>query len=129
VPVDQLPSLPPTPIRYEESNGGPNDASRARRLDWAKLLERVFAADVLVCPRCEGAMRPLAVVYDERTARKILTHLGLPSRAPPRGRARSRGQLDLPAAFAHQEGIDPSNLHIYTICSQSSPKNAARPNF
>ncbi len=74
-------------------------------------------------------MRPLAVVYDERTARKILTHLGLPSRAPPRGRARSRGQLDLPAAVAHQEGIDPSNLHIYTICSQSSPKNAARPNF
>ena len=41
----------PTPIRYEESNGGPNDASRARHLDWAKLLERVFAADVLVCLR------------------------------------------------------------------------------
>ena len=29
MPVDQLPSLPPTPIRYEESNGGLNDASRA----------------------------------------------------------------------------------------------------
>jgi len=28
VPVDQLPSLAPTPIRYEESNGGPSDASR-----------------------------------------------------------------------------------------------------
>jgi hypothetical protein len=54
----------------------PSDASpfadgpppRSRRLAWAELLRRVFAVDVLECPRCGGRMRLLAE---------------LPSRAPP----------------------------------------------
>ena len=33
---------------------GPSDPERPRRLDWATLLRRAFAIDVLVCPRCEG---------------------------------------------------------------------------
>ena len=36
---------------------GPSDPTRARRLDWATLLRRSFALDVLVCPRCQGLMR------------------------------------------------------------------------
>ncbi|MBM4393938.1 MAG: ATP-dependent helicase HrpA [Deltaproteobacteria bacterium] len=60
---------------------GPDDPARERRLDWAKLLKRAFAIDVLVCPRCAGPMRLIALIDDERIARKILTHLGLPTRA------------------------------------------------
>ena len=53
-------------------------------------------------------MRLVAFIDDERLARKILDHLGLPSRAPPRGRRR-RGQLLLPLAIAaaDADGIDP----------------------
>ena len=59
----------------------------ARRLDWAALLQRVFAIDVLECPNCSGRMRILAFITDPLVTRRILDHLGLPSsrpRAPPR---------------------------------------------
>ena len=41
-------------------------------------------------------MRLVAVIQDERVARRILEHLGLPARAPPRGRPwRAAGQEQL----------------------------------
>ena len=46
-------------------------------------MKRVHAIDVLVCPSCQGPMRVVAFIEDERIARRILEHLGLPSRAPP----------------------------------------------
>lgn len=36
----------------------------ARRLDWATLLMRVFAIDVLECPKCQGRMRVLALISE-----------------------------------------------------------------
>jgi hypothetical protein len=68
----------------------------------------VFALDVLECARCRGQMRVVAFVDDERVAAKILAHLGLPARAPPRGRPR-RGQQLLPLGdvTADLDGIDP----------------------
>jgi hypothetical protein len=36
-------------------------------------------------------MRPIAVIEDERVARKILEHLQLPARAPPRGTFATKG--------------------------------------
>jgi hypothetical protein len=62
----------------------PCSASR-RRLDWASLLKRVFAADVLVCDSCGGAMRILAVLPKGDASRAILEHLGLPTEPPPPG--------------------------------------------
>jgi hypothetical protein len=59
-------------------------ASR-RRLDWASLLKRVFATDVLVCDACGGAMRILAILPEGATGRAILEHLGLPTELPPPG--------------------------------------------
>lgn len=59
------------------------------RIDWASLLKRVFAVDVLQCGRCDGRMRVLAVIDDPRAVKKILEHLGLPAvaidTAPARG--------------------------------------------
>ena len=67
---------------------GPDDPERARRLEWSKLLKRTFAIDVLTCSRCLGRKQLVALIENERVARRILDHLGLPSRAPPRGAAR-----------------------------------------
>ena len=83
-----------------------------RRLDWAKLLKRVFAVDVLECARCGSAISLVAFIDDEPRARKILLdHLGLSSRAPPRGRQR-RGQqlLPMPHALVRGEYRDRTNL-------------------
>ena len=58
-------------------------AVRARRLSWSELMRRVFEVDVLECPRCQGPMRILAAIEQPEVIRRILTHLGLPPRAPP----------------------------------------------
>ena len=71
----------------DERSAGPSDAGRPRRLEWAQLLKRVFAIDVLTCQRCGGPMRLISIVA-EPTASEILARFGLPSRAPPRGLSR-----------------------------------------
>ena len=61
---------------------------RPRRLAWAELLRRVFAADVLERPRCGGRMRLLATIHPPEATEAILECLALPSRAPPMAAAR-----------------------------------------
>jgi 23S rRNA U2552 (ribose-2'-O)-methylase RlmE/FtsJ len=63
----------------------------ARRLDWAALLLRVFAIDVLECPKCEGRMRILAVITDPDAVERILEHFELPTE-PPRSSRDPPGQ-------------------------------------
>jgi hypothetical protein len=55
---------------------------RERRLDWAALLRRVFAVDVLQCPRCNGRMKIVSFITDPLVACRILDHVGLPSALP-----------------------------------------------
>jgi hypothetical protein len=60
-------------------------ADRERRLTWAELMRRVFAVDVLECPRCCGRLRILAVITSLKAIRAILDCLagGRNSRSPP----------------------------------------------
>ena len=51
-------------------------------------MQRIFAVDILECGRCQGRMRILAVIDQPEVIAKILTHLGLPARAPPPNPAR-----------------------------------------
>ena len=94
--------------RPEATYAGPDDPERERRLPWAVLLQRTFGFEVLVCPKCSGPMRLVAAIEDPAIARKILDHLKLPSRAPPRGRPwspqRSLALDRLDDAF---DGVDP----------------------
>ena len=78
----QVPSIESLPLASttEASDGL---SSRPRRLGWAELLRRVFAIDVLECPRCGARMRWLSVVHPPEATRTILECLDLPARAPP----------------------------------------------
>ncbi len=58
------------------------------RIDWASLLRRTLHVDVLQCPKCHGRLRVLAVITERDPVTRILSHLGLPTRAPPLARAR-----------------------------------------
>jgi hypothetical protein len=80
-PVEAVPAPLPRPLEAPRSN-------RPRRLAWADLLRRVFAADVLECPRCGSRTRLLAAIHPPDTTRAILECLALPSRAPPADAAR-----------------------------------------
>ena len=68
--------------------GSTEGAQTARApLDWADLLRRTFAIEVLQCGRCGGKRRVLAHVTGTG-AKAFLDHLGLPSRPPPLAPAR-----------------------------------------
>jgi len=56
-PVPPLPPPIERPGAWLIQPDYPDDPTRARRLDWAKLFQRAWAVDVLVCPRCKGRMR------------------------------------------------------------------------
>ncbi|MGH6692275.1 MAG: hypothetical protein ACREF4_16525 [Gammaproteobacteria bacterium] len=93
----------PTVARFTSGVRARRRRARARHcLSWAQLLQRVFLVDVLQCPRCAGRMRLIAAIVDRKVAARILAHLGLPARAPPRCPARekpsagSREESDLP---------------------------------
>ena len=63
---------------------------RAARLSWARLLKRVFELDLEHCPNCGGALKIIAAILEQPAIEKILTHLGLQARAPPRAPARGQ---------------------------------------
>jgi hypothetical protein len=62
-----------------------NDCAHTPRrwIAWAKLMQRVFAVDVLECPRCGGKMKILATIHPPEATAAILESLGLSPRAPP----------------------------------------------
>ena len=68
---------------------------RPQRISWARLLERVFEIDMQRCPRCcAGEPKIIAAILERAVIGKILTHLGLDSRPPPRSKAREAGHED-----------------------------------
>lgn len=89
---DPLHAAPtPTP----DPTPGGTKRPRRRRVPWAELLRRVFAVDVLLCPRCGGQMAVIAYITEAAVLAKILSHLGLPSAPPPILPARLPEQTEL----------------------------------
>jgi hypothetical protein len=61
---------------------------RRRYLLWVELLARVFAFQLL-CTRCGGPLRPIAVVTERDAAARVLRHLDLATAPPPLAPARA----------------------------------------
>jgi hypothetical protein len=68
-----------------------SDISRkAFRKNWARLIQKIYNVDPLLCPKCLGSMKIISFIEDEQIIRKILKHLGLweiKQRPPPRANA------------------------------------------
>ena len=56
-------------------------------MSWARLLKRVFEIDLGHCPNCAGELKIIAAIPEAPVIERILTHLGLCARAPPRAPA------------------------------------------
>ena len=56
---------------------------------WAELLKRTFGVDVLLCPKCQGPMKLVAMGTDPRSVTRYLAGIGeltgVPDRSPSRG--------------------------------------------
>jgi hypothetical protein len=58
---------------------------QAFRKNWARLIQKIYHVDPLLCPKCFGSMRIIAFIDDEQLVKKILKHLDLweVKRKPP----------------------------------------------
>ena len=58
------------------------------RIDWARLMWRVWAVDVLLCPGCGGRMKMIAALTEREAIVRILEHLGVSTEMPRMRRSR-----------------------------------------
>jgi len=65
-------------------------SSKEFRKNWARLIQKIYDVDPLLCPKCLGSMRIIAFIEEEQLVKKILKHLNLwdVRRKPP---ARAHG--------------------------------------
>ncbi len=47
------------------------------RRNWARLIQKIYQIDPLLCPKCQGAMKVISFIEDHALIKKILIHLGL----------------------------------------------------
>jgi len=55
----------------------PVENNKAFRKNWARLIQKIYEVDPLICPKCKGAMRIISFIEDPSVIREILMHLGL----------------------------------------------------
>ena len=80
-------SFPLRQARPRDLKRGRSRAGRAGAHELGRLLKRVFDIDIERCPNCGGGLKIIAAIEDPPVIDKILSHLGLPTRAPPRAPA------------------------------------------
>lgn len=76
----------PSPLTAPDQGGGGGQAIQAprrHRVEWARLIARVFQADLTPCPAGGGHMKIIAALTDLHSIRAYLEGVGLPARAPP----------------------------------------------
>ena len=49
----------------------------AYRKSWARLIQKIYEVDPLICPKCRGTMRIIRSIEDQEVVKTILKHLGL----------------------------------------------------
>jgi len=60
---------------------------KAFRKNWARLIQKIYNVDPLLCPKCLGPMKIISFIDNSEIIKKILKHLGLwevKQRPPPR---------------------------------------------
>ena len=58
------------------------------RIDWARLMWRVWAIDTLLCPGCGGRMKMIAALTDRAGIVRVLEHLDVSTEVPRMRRSR-----------------------------------------
>ena len=86
-------------IIEDETPGGLNRS-------WARLIQKIYEVDPLLCPRCGKKMRIIAFIEDYKIVKKILDYVGIyefeRKRPPPKIETRP----DEPCDYARDEYID-----------------------
>jgi hypothetical protein len=65
-----------------------DDSPAGLNRSWARLIQKIYEVDPLICPVCRGQMKIIAFIEDYKVVKKILDYLGIyefgNKRAPPK---------------------------------------------
>ena len=85
----------------------------SKEQNWSRLIQKIYEADPLTCPKCQGRMRILAFIEDPEIIKKILKHLDLwdlKARPPPRA---NTPPLNVHIDYSDSQ-LPPSEDHLYS---------------
>ena len=71
------------------------------RLDWARLLQRTFGFDPLLCPHCGHRLRAIADISEREVIDRILKAVGYERRAGPKARGPTQRAGTASVALSH----------------------------
>ena len=55
----------------------PRSPNRRFRKNWARLIQKIYYVDPLLCSKCLGSMKIISIIEDNEIIEKILRHFGL----------------------------------------------------
>jgi hypothetical protein len=61
----------------------PDAWTKLRKQSWARLLQKVYEVDPLICPKCQGTMSVVALIEDPKALTKIISWASQLEREPP----------------------------------------------
>ncbi len=79
----------------DDDSAEPEAPNNPERYRWVMLLARIYDVLPLLCPRCGHAMRLVAFITDPVEIRRVLAHVGEPTRPPALSPARAPPQGEL----------------------------------
>ena len=59
-----------------------SEGHRQRRLSWAKMIQKVYEVNPLLCSFCGGEVKILSFIIKSKTIKTILAAMDLPSQKP-----------------------------------------------
>jgi hypothetical protein len=83
--VEPRPTALASPLAARPEGAGAK--SPPRSWNWAALMQRAFAIDVLTCPHCGGRLRLIATLHDATVIRRLLDRLRVAPSGPSPGPA------------------------------------------
>ncbi len=98
-------------------------SSKEFRQNWARLIQKIYHVNPLLCPKCSGSMKIISMIDDSEIIKKILNHLGLwevkrkpPPRAngPPTEAIIVYDESSSPSADDYIIDVDRSTLRLST---------------
>ena len=111
------PSSSPPPSEPDPASAG----APASRACWARLIRKVFEVDPLICARCGGEMKVIAVVPQFEGAQGRGQNRSTPS---GKGRIRARSAWSRPAIPPELRGVCSSALA--KLASLEAPQTSSR---
>jgi hypothetical protein len=78
---------------------------KAFRQNWARFIQKIYEIDPLICPKCQGEKKIIAVIDQYYIFKKILNHLGLWLRNhdPPTEKMNPIPEVTYDDSFSHPQ--------------------------